>query len=460
MKKILLLFCLLLPFFAHAQQPPACQVKKITVYTNALKRGENPAYNPAGDSIVYQKLYLNGNWEIALSDTALNSTHCLTCDTSLLPAEIRQHKHKGNAEYSPDGNYILFTSENQHGFHLPTNVPGAGVNHDIFLMTRDGQQFWKLTNQPGGHGILHPAFSHDGKKIFWSEMYQVPSWTPPQGQEYGLWQLRYADFDTTGGTPHLSNIVSFMPRDTGWYESHSVSPDGSKLCFTSHFTDSTAFYGDITILDTSDIGTTNVINLTNSPLIHDEHGHFSPDGNKISYMSGPYIGGLTSFISDLYLMDNNGANPTRLTHFSQIGYPEYIQDTVVTADHYWSPDGTRIFGFIHFINSASLWVSELYVVEFMGPCGLDSMTAVLQTAQQEQALKIFPNPAQEKLTVEVPQQIFDLEICDVTGRRVFAQQHIAEKTEIDSRAFPNGMYLVRIANGKGSVVRKLIVQHR
>lgn len=463
MKTVKIIFCLLCATqFSYAQQSADCQVKKITIYSSILKRGGNPAYKPSGDTIVYQKEILNLNnlilsTQVYISDTGMTVGRCLTCDTNTLPLAIRHDKYKGNAEYYPDGNYILFCSENENGVHQIWNQPGVGVNNDIFIMNNSGTQFWRMTNIPAGHAILHPAFSHDGKKLFWSEMY-YSTLTPTQGQEYGLWDLKMADFKIISGVPQISNIITFDPRDSVWYESHSFSADDHLISFTSHQEDSVAYYGDITIMDTLDIGTTNYINLTNTPYIHDEHSHWSPDGNKISWMSGTYVGGLTTYKSELYLMDSNGANQTQLTHFTNSAYPEYIQDTVVTADHYWSPDGKRIFGFVHFINGFG-WQSELYQIEFMGPCGLNP--AGVSVPEHQNDFRIYPNPANEKLNIIFPENEAEkqIEIYNVFGQIVF-QTEKEETSMIDISNLPDGIYFVQLVSDADYIHREKIIISR
>lgn len=462
---ITLYFFLCITGFSTAQQSPDCQVKKITLYTSILKRGANPAYKPSGDTIVYQKNVLNLSSfvlssEVFISDTALNMGRCLTCDTNLLPQAIRHDKHKGNAEYHPGGNYIVFTSENEHGAHQPWTVAGAGVNHDIFVTDVTGSQFWRLTSSAPGGAILHPAFSHDGTKLFWGEMYYSTLFPPP-GQEYGLWNLKMADFSASSGTPQLSNIITFAPRDSVWYESHSFSPDNRFIAFTSHAEDSTAYLGDITIMDTADIGTGNYTNLTNSPNIHDEHAHWSPDGQKISWMAGPFVGGLATYNSDLYLMDANGGNPAQLTHFSNAAWPEYVQDTVVTPDHYWSPDGKRIYGFIHFINGSG-WQTELYQLEFMGPCGLNPANVNSGSAASF-SLSVFPNPAdgQVQLTADVfADDKIPVTLYNVLGELVLQQSIRATNgiITLNTAALAPGVYMLRVAAGEsGFVTEKLII---
>ena len=75
---------------------------------------------------------------------------------------------------------------------------------------------------------------------------------------------------------------------------------------------------------------TNVRRLTNSKS-YDTLPNVSPDGRKIAYavQTGTDQTGITS---DIYVMNIDGSNPTRLT-----------RDTIaVNTDPSWSPDGTRM----------------------------------------------------------------------------------------------------------------------
>lgn len=461
MKKFIFLFFLCafcIPAFS--QQPADCQVVKITLYNSILKRGGNPAYKPSGDSIVYQKSYFNFSsfilsTEVFVSDTGMQGASCLTCDTSALPVGIRHDKHKGNAEYYPGGGYILFTSENENGAHQPWNLPGAGVDNDIFIMDISGTQYWRMTSIPAGHGILHPAFSYDGTKLFWAEMY-YSTLTPDPGEEYGLWEMKMADFAIVAGTPQISNVVTFAPRDSVWYETHSFSPDGQYISFTSNAEDSSAILGDITVMNVADIGTPNFTLLTNTPNIHDEHSHWSPDGNKISWMSGTYVGGLGTYSSELWLMDANGANPMRLTYFTDPSHAEYIQDTVVTPDHYWSPDGRRIFGFVHFIDSTG-WPSMLYQLEFAGPCGMNPSSAESEEPPSTD-FTIYPNPAQNVINISGTHVgRFSIEIYNASGAIVKSENNVPGMLQLNIEGLPDGIYRVRLQAVDGTVFTRNVV---
>lgn len=76
----------------------------------------------------------------------------------------------------------------------------------------------------------------------------------------------------------------------------------------------------------------------------------------------------------------------------------------------------------------------------------------------ESDLKIYPNPALEMVTMELPKQFFDVQITDLAGRIIFENKDIWQKSEIDIRNFGKGIYLARvIANNKGTYTKKIVI---
>jgi len=71
--------------------------------------------------------------------------------------------------------------------------------------------------------------------------------------------------------------------------------------------------------------------------------------------------------------------------------------------------------------------------------------------------KLYPNPTNGKFQIELSQKNFSVTIQDMTGRTVFEQQNILDKTEIDAQPFCKGIYFVQIkVDGKLMVVQKLV----
>ncbi|MDO8367947.1 MAG: T9SS type A sorting domain-containing protein [Saprospiraceae bacterium] len=78
---------------------------------------------------------------------------------------------------------------------------------------------------------------------------------------------------------------------------------------------------------------------------------------------------------------------------------------------------------------------------------------------------LFPNPAMEQLTVEVPLEAegnVSVTIIDPSGKMALTQQNTLTKGEnqftFDVSSLPNGVYFVQVRNGEIAKTRKLIVQ--
>ncbi|HKR05226.1 MAG TPA: CocE/NonD family hydrolase [Bacteroidia bacterium] len=75
-------------------------------------------------------------------------------------------------------------------------------------------------------------------------------------------------------------------------------------------------------------------------------------------------------------------------------------------------------------------------------------------------INLFPNPANNILTVEAPGNSFNLVISDLPGRKIFSRKNLFEKEEIDCENFPGGVYFICITGSKQeSYNRKIIIVH-
>ena len=72
-------------------------------------------------------------------------------------------------------------------------------------------------------------------------------------------------------------------------------------------------------------------------------------------------------------------------------------------------------------------------------------------------IKIFPNPANNKITIEYPQE-FDIEIDDLNGRQIGYYQQNKTNLIIDLNGYPNGVYFLKIITDHKTLVEKIIKQ--
>jgi polyhydroxybutyrate depolymerase len=289
---------------------------------------------------------------------------CLTCNKASCP-----QKHNGNSAWHPSGEYIVFTSEKEKNpdYLWRDAVPGSGFNNDLWVMNADGQHFFRLTDYPlHARAVIHPHFSHDGKLLFWAERLRSAA-----GSGWGTWALKVADFITENGKPAIKNIQNYQPgKNRYFYESHAFSPDDTKILFTANPDGQTDSGFDIYILD---LNSYQLSNLTNTPNDWDEHAQYSPDGNKIAWISATGLNiprdsiKVNDFerglLTELWLMNADGSNKQRLTYFNQPGYAEYMNgERVIVSDISWSPDGRTIAALIAYWSANSL-KSKIVMIE-------------------------------------------------------------------------------------------------
>jgi len=194
--------------------------------------------------------------------------------------------------WSPDGSKILFVD--QGGIYMTD--PDGGHRTPVLPIAGDAQ-----------FEIGTSAWSPDGKRIVYAAMACIFTFT--LGEDG-------------------SNVtkVTGEPGPIHWTFAPSWSPDGKRIVFESH--EDTGDSDDYPVFSTSKIVVVD-IDGSNERTLTAEDDHWpawSPDGSKIAFESrrdGNY---------EIYVMNADGSNPTRLTENTAItdGYPV------------WSPDGTKI----------------------------------------------------------------------------------------------------------------------
>jgi hypothetical protein len=97
--------------------------------------------------------------------------------------------------------------------------------------------------------------------------------------------------------------------------------------------------------------------------------------------------------------------------------------------------------------------SETWDFKTIGTVGVDEMTLADQ-------IKIYPNPAKEKLTVEFVRSFngnANLELFNLIGARVIDKTLSDIKTEVDISVLPKGIYFIKIGNGDSKYFKKIIL---
>ena len=244
--------------------------------TMFIEKGGSVDWSHERDAISFDREGPDGSYDIYITD-----------QYGLLERRFTHNpypQHSGNPAWHPSGRWIVFQSVdtslipsyvNREDVTAYTN-PGAGWLNNLWVADREGRNFYQLTNVDVTGGVLHPHFSPDGTQLVWAERIR--------GGEIdtGTWVLRIADFDSFDKS--LKNIETSTPGEQPcFYESHGFSPDGTKILFSGNLKKGQPLYGlDIYELD---LETHELTQLTDTFYQWDEHAHYSPDGEKIVWMS-------------------------------------------------------------------------------------------------------------------------------------------------------------------------------
>ncbi|MHA1727155.1 MAG: TolB family protein [Promethearchaeota archaeon] len=327
------------------------RVKKVR--TIVEKQGGRVSWGK-NNVIAHGRIGSDGYFDLGTINPDGTDPKCLTCENP----KITQLQN-GQPTWHPSGKYIAFQSQDPNlprslEFDMTMAEPAAGVHNNLWVTDSDGQNFHQLTNIKQSESTLHAHFSHDGKKLTWS-------------QNSGIMLANFVEEPN----PHLENIQELHPVED-WIETHSFSPDDSKILFTALYPVLTKkgrrnpnpndnpliglMTGDYRIgtrgIREVDVETKKVDIITDPSNEWEEHAHYSPDGKYIIFGSsrGYNYGGdtmqevLEKTKLDYWVMDSDGSDLHQLTFFNKSDHEHYREgeNTVKAVDFSWSPDGKSI----------------------------------------------------------------------------------------------------------------------
>lgn len=86
-------------------------------------------------------------------------------------------------------------------------------------------------------------------------------------------------------------------------------------------------------------------------------------------------------------------------------------------------------------------------------------SAVSVSELTEDEVSIYPNPANDKIYVEIPNNNkSQLSIVDITGQELYSSPINSKKSEIDLRSFAKGIYFVKIKSSGKEVTKKIVLE--
>lgn len=343
---------------------------KVTDAKLMIKGGGDQDWSHASDRIVYDQVDASGIFQLYTMNSDGTAQTCLTCAGRTGAPAVNQHKF--NPSWHPGGQYIVVQVEMKSHWlswlktqPLTTELLQNGLWNDLYLVNANGTSWQKLTSTTASKtdGVLAPVFSPDGTKLMWSRIIEPASSAAP----FGVWRLMLGDFSMAGGVAKLTNVRDITPAGAQFIESHGFSPDSKSVLFTSDIASKSQWEKQIWSLD---LATGAATNLT--PNVHwNEHAFHSPDGSKIAFMSSlPF---LWSFLkTEVMLMNPDGTNIVRLTHFNSKGSPESTAEQSAATRVRWNAAGTRMLVTQQMADTYP--ARNMWMLTFAGACGKASVS--------------------------------------------------------------------------------------
>jgi photosystem II stability/assembly factor-like uncharacterized protein len=97
-------------------------------------------------------------------------------------------------------------------------------------------------------------------------------------------------------------------------------------------------------------------------------------------------------------------------------------------------------------------VSDSVVIDPSRPAGIQEMNPVNQ-------FTVYPNPANENVTVKTHSLTSTIEICDLMGRTITTVIPYSSSTTINTSTLAEGVYLLKVKNGNSISTQKLSITH-
>jgi Tol biopolymer transport system component len=248
-----------------------------------MSRGAQPS-NPEGEDEIYVMNASDGSGNRNLTD-----------NRAILDERLPR--------ISPDGQKIAYVGEGEQ-------VSNPQAEPDIYVMNLDGSDQKNLTNT--GYAIYEgsPAFSPDGQKIAYSSGGAQAS--NPDGDD----EVYVMNATDGSDQTNLSN--------NGWANGDrgpAFSPDGQKIVYTSDGPQISNPEGDEEVYVMNADGSAKK-NLTNNGqgdvYDHSHYARFSPDGQRVIYVSGGAQTSNPEGDEELYSMNlSDGSGKRNLTNNGQ-----------------------------------------------------------------------------------------------------------------------------------------------
>lgn len=422
---------------------------------------ESPAL-PNADLVYVER----ENWNLWVMDKNGGNKRCLTCyGDNILGVNFPLDEDgnapeihwKGDPDAHPFLPIIFFKAENENSSHEPLlNTPSIGWDNDIWALDVSEKLYYRLTNLDSGQGLQHTAISEDGKWYVYPLRYDKGN----AGDDFGFANMMFCEIVTdSNGRLQLLKRFEVEPNGQMYYEPNDIHKNASGS-YSLLYAASSGVRCDPYVYewtwDSAGHSGTNT-SLQTTPFQHEEFFMFSPSGEKIAWMKGPYF--FYRYFADLYI-----SNPD----FTEIERVTWYNDSTVWPDHYkpdgcqlsrltWNDDGTAIF--------FGLWVhgglfdpfseAELHRLDLFTP-GITE-----ESIGSDIGLRLLTICGERvKIQYTLPgDEYVELSVYGVDGRKkseiVKGYRTAGMHTDF-WRPFSSGVYFIRLKTQDNTITQKII----
>jgi len=78
--------------------------------------------------------------------------------------------------------------------------------------------------------------------------------------------------------------------------------------------------------------------------------------------------------------------------------------------------------------------------------------------EDDNRLMVYPNPAGDQLFIEMPENMMEIQLLDMTGRVVYEIQDARKQIAIKADGFSIGIYLLKVSTKDGLLTRKILIK--
>ncbi len=112
-----------------------------------------------------------------------------------------------------------------------------------------------------------------------------------------------------------------------------------------------------------------------------------------------------------------------------------------------------------YVQSIKIFNGELYAGTFYSVYKRDfgSSTGLVPTAKETFSFAVYPNPANDFVTITNIPNGSTVKVTDITGKVVYSSVAKGEQTVISTSNFVNGVYIIQVENNGAVAHRKLVV---